>query len=181
MNAHFKSDQIVLMNKNIFLILFFVLPFTLSGTDDSLYVKSIESITDKFLELISCEIGEETDWDAFKYLFAPSAQIYFTNQNAPKGQKISAMNVDDFVKILGPMYKRDGFEEYALGLTVNEFNGIANVFQSYCCKNLSGTYEKRGINSYQLIFADERWWIVNTTFIDATEENTIPKKYLSKK
>ncbi|MGK0391770.1 MAG: hypothetical protein ACI94Y_004537 [Maribacter sp.] len=58
---------------------------------------------------------------------------------------------------------------------MNEFNGIANVFQSFYCKNLLGTYEERSVNSYQLVvYADDRWWISSTTFINETEANPIP-------
>lgn len=156
------------------------LPFLLTAQVDSVAVKTPEGITNKMLELISGEIGEPRNWDEYRNLFLPTAQKIFINHDAPKGRQVRTMNLEEFVRNVGPLYKRDGFEEYSIGVTVNEFNGIANVFQSFYCKNLLGTYEKRGINSYQLVYADDRWWIASTTFTNETEEQPIPNEYLDK-
>ena len=43
-------------------------------------------------------------------------------------------------------------------------------FKVFIVKILTGTYEKRGVNSYQLVYADNRWWIASTTFSNETEE-----------
>jgi len=145
---------------------------------DSTALKSIEGITDKMLELISGEVGEARDWDSFRTLFTPTAQMVFLNPGAPKGKQIRSIGISEFIRNVGPLYARDGFEEYKIGLTINEFNGIANVFQSFYCKNLKGTYEEKGINSYQLVFADDRWWIANTTFTNETFAEKIPEEYL---
>ena len=147
---------------------------------DTMALKTIEGITDKMIELISGDIGEERNWDEYRNLFLPTAQkISISTRNGKS--RARAMNLEEFVRNVGPLYARDGFEEYAIGLTVNEFNGIANVFQSYYCKNLLGTYEKRGVNSYQLVFMNDRWWIANTLFAAESEDESIPDKYLFKK
>ncbi len=57
-------------------------------------------------------------------------------------------------------YYDKGFEEFELGKVINEYNGIANVFQSFYGKDSEGAEEK-GINSYQLVYFKNRWWIAN--------------------
>ena len=57
-------------------------------------------------------------------------------------------------------YYEKGFTQYELGKVVNEYNGIANVFQSFYAKD-SENQEAKGIISYQLVYFDERWWISN--------------------
>ncbi len=141
---------------------------------------TIEGITNMMLELISGERGAARDWTTFKNLFLPSAQLMATNITREGNYEVSAMSIDEFVTNIGPVYARDGFEEYSIGLTVNEFNGIANVFQSFYCKNLVGTYEKRGINSYQLVYKDNRWWVANLLFTNETAQSPLPEKYLTK-
>ena len=141
---------------------------------------TIEGITNMMLELISGDKGASRDWNTFKSLFLPSAQLMATNIAQDGSYQVSAMSIDEFVTNIGPVYSRDGFEEYSIGLTVNEFNGIANVFQSFYCKNLVGTYEKRGINSYQLIFKENRWWVANLLFTNETDKSPLPEKYLTK-
>lgn len=164
----------------IFIFLVFSLPLQISAQTDTISVKTIEGITNKMIELISGEKGEFRNWDEYRNLFLPTAQKISINRNAPSRRQVRVRNLEEFVREVGPLYKRDGFEEYAIGLTINEFNGIANVFQSFYCKNLLGTYERRGINSYQLVYANDRWWIASTTFTNESKTKTIPDKYLFK-
>ncbi|MEW7292682.1 hypothetical protein [Aquimarina sp. 2304DJ70-9] len=168
------------MQKHIIVTIFLLISFFGNAQIDTVSVKSIEGITNKMIELISGAKDEPRNWDEYRSLFLPRAQKIFINRKAPPKKQIRVMNLEEFVRNVGPLYKRDGFEEISLGLTINEYNGIANVFQSYYCKNLIGTYEKRGINSYQLIYANDRWWIASTTFTNETEDNKIPNRYLSK-
>ena len=148
---------------------------------DTTAVKTIEGITDKMIELISMDIGEERDWDEYRNLFLPTAQKMSIRKTRDGQERMSVMNIEEFVRNVGPLYPRDGFEEYAIGLTVNEFNGIAVVFQSFYCKNLTGTYEKRGINSYQLVYLNDRWWIASTLFTNESDATPLPDKYLFEK
>jgi len=88
------------------------------------------------------------------------------------------MNIEEFVRYAGPTYPKEGFEEYVIGLDVNEFNGIATVFQSFYCKTLSGSYEARGVNSYQLVYLNDRWWIASTMFVNETDDVKLPNELL---
>ena len=157
------------------------LQVSLIGQVDTNSVKTIEGITNKMIELISGDIGEERNWDEYRNLFLPTAQKMSVSKNKEGESRISVRNLEEFVRNVGPYYARDGFEEYAIGLTVNEFNGIAVVFQSFYCRNLKGTYERRGVNSYQLVYHEDRWWIANTLFTNETEDAPLPNKYLFKK
>ncbi|PQJ80882.1 hypothetical protein BTO18_03090 [Polaribacter porphyrae] len=147
---------------------------------DTLAVKSIKGITDKMLEIISVPIGQEPDWGAYRNLFLPTAQKTSLRPSGKPGRQVRTSNLEEFIRNIGPLYARDGFKEVSVGLTINEYNGIACAFQSYYCKNLKGTYEKRGVNCFQLVFADNRWWIANTIFVGEDSKNKIPNKYLNK-
>lgn len=166
------------MKKLISLIVLMSLHLSLLCQVDTMALKTIEGITDKMIELISGDIGEERDWDEYRNLFLPTAQKISIGTSRDGVRRVRVSNLEEFVRNSGPLYARDGFEEYAIGLTINEFNGIATAFQSYYCKNLLGTYEKRGVNSYQLVYKDDRWWIANTLFTAETDEATLPDKYL---
>ena len=165
----------------LFVSLILAVQFNLTAQEDTLSLKTIEGVTNKMIHLISGEIGEERDWEAYRNLFLPTAQKMSVSIGKDGTRRVRAMNLEEFVRNVGPVYSRDGFEEYAIGLTVNEFNGIATVFQSFYCKNLLGTYENRGVNSYQLVFLKDRWWIANTLFTNETEDMPLPEKFLFKK
>ncbi len=166
--------------KAYLLILFlFFFPILGYAQVDSVAVQSIEGITDKMLEMISGDIGEDRNWEEYRNLFLPTAQKIAINKDAKqRQQQVQVMNLEEFVRYIGPLYKRDGFEEVALGLEIQEYNGMATVFQSFHCKNLRGTYEQRGVNSYQLVYQDDRWWIANVMFTNETKKAPLPNKYL---
>lgn len=164
---------------SVLLIVFCGMAFQLFGIDDSTSVKSIKGITDRMLEIISVEVGEEPDWNAYRNLFLPTAQKTSVRPTADANRQLRTNNIEQFIRSVGPLYGRDGFLEYATGLTINEYNGIATAFQTYYSKNRIGTYESTGINCYQLVYADNRWWIASTTFVSEDPDNKIPSKYLN--
>ena len=60
---------------------------------------------------------------------------------------------------------------------------MAHVFSTYEAYKSASDQKPfmRGINSIQLIFDGNRWWIVNIYWTGETKENPIPKKYLKLK
>jgi len=165
--------------KQIIILLFAIAgPFQLMSQLDSTDVQSVEAITDKMLEMISGDIGEERDWETYRQLFLPTAQKISIRKSKNGQSSARSMNIEEFVRNVGPLYARDGFEEYKIGLTVHEFNGIATAFQSYYCKNLTGTYEARGVNTYQLVYVDDRWWIASTLFAAESDGVKLTDEYL---
>ena len=52
-------------------------------------------------------------------------------------------------------------------------------FKAFMRKD-SKNEEARGINSYQLVYFEKRWWIANLLWTLETDKAKIPKKYLRK-
>ena len=149
-----------------------------NAQSDTVAVKSIKGITDKMLELISVPLGGEPNWDEYRNLFLPTSQKYSLNPDARPGREVRSMNLEEFIRNVGPLFGRDGFKEVSIGLTFHQYNGVAIAFQAYHAKNLLGTYEKRGVNTYQLVYKENRWWIVNGLFVNEDPENKIPEEYI---
>lgn len=147
---------------------------------DSTALKTPEGVAAKMLEFISFEKDEVKDWDEYRNLFLPSAQkMSFRPQPGQSlSRQVRANNLEEFIRYAGPSYSKSGFEEYVIGLDVQEFNGIASVFQSFYCRSLDGSYEARGVNSFQLVFLNERWWIASVMFINETPEVPLPNELL---
>lgn len=148
---------------------------------DTNAVKSIDGIVKEFLRLQSSEKGKTRNWEALRNLFLPTAS--FTILNVDSGDSLykptETISLDDFIDLLHEDYYEAGYFEYETGKTIEEFNGIATVFQSFYGKD-SKNEEARGINSYQLVFFEKRWWIANLLWTLETKEVKIPKKYLSR-
>jgi len=164
-----------------FIFLCFLIIPTLAITQiDTMALKTPEGIAAKMLEFISFEKDEVKDWDEYRNLFLPSAQkMSFRSQPGESlSRQVRKMNIEEFVRYAGPSYPKSGFEEIVIGVDVKEFNGIASVFQSFYCKDLEGNYEARGVNSYQLVFLNDRWWIASTMFVNETDDVKLPNNLL---
>lgn len=145
---------------------------------DTNAVKSIDGIVKEVLRLQSGEKGQVRNWVALRNLFLPTATFTILN-NDPLRPPTETVSLDDFIELLHDEYYEEGYIEYETGKTVDEFNRIANVFQSFYGKD-SKNKEARGINSYQLVYFKNRWWIANLLWTLETEKVKIPKKYLRK-
>jgi hypothetical protein len=139
-------------------------------------VKSIDGIVNEVLEIISAEKGEKRDLEAFRKLFHPDARLGVLNQGGNIPVPFETVSVEEFIELLKDPYYEEGFVEYELGKRVDEYNGIAQVFQSFYAKDSKGV-EGKGVTSYQLVYYNERWWIANIIW---TESNNtpIPEQYL---
>jgi hypothetical protein len=168
------------------LLVFFILisAMTLTAQEKMLFdtnaVKSIDGIVKEVLRLVSGEKGKTRNWEALRNLFLPTATFTVLNNNDSILQPVETVSLDDFIKLMHDEYYEQGYLEYETGKTIDEYNGIANVFQSFYGKD-SENKEERGINSYQLVYFTKRWWIANLLWTGDTNGVKIPKKYLYKK
>jgi hypothetical protein len=144
---------------------------------DTNAVKSIDGIVKEVLRLQSGERGKTRNWKALRNLFLPTATFTILNKGDSLRQPTETVSLDDFIDLMHDDYYEEGYLEYETGKTIDEFNGIANVFQSFYGKD-SKNVEARGINSYQLVYFGKRWWIANLLWTLETDKVKIPKKYL---
>ncbi len=167
------------MIRQITLLSFFLLSFSsLSAQQPPKCTQSIDSLVNEMLNIISGKAGETRDWTLFRQLFLPSTRFAILNHPSDSlGSPFEMVTVDEFIELMQDQYYQDGFTEYELGKVVNEYNGIANVFQSFYAKD-SEQNEGRGVTSYQLVYFDERWWIADVLWTTDSNGVPIPKKYL---
>jgi len=172
----------MLMKKVLSVFFILITTMTLAAQEmssDTNAVKSIDGIVKEVLRLVSGKKGQARNWEALRNLFLRTATFTVLNNNDSIQQPVETVNLDDFIKLLHDEYYEQGYLEYEIGKTVDEYNGIANVFQSFYGKD-SENKEERGINSYQLVYFEKRWWIVSLLWTGDTNGVKIPKKYLRK-
>ena len=168
------------------LLVFFILisATTLTAQEkmsaDTNAAKSIDGIVKEVLRLVSGEKGKTRNWEALRNLFLPTATFTVLNNSDSILQPVETVSLDDFIKLMHDEYYEQGYLEYEIGKTIDEYNGIANVFQSFYGKD-SENREERGINSYQLVYFKKRWWVANLLWTGDTNGVKIPDKYLDKK
>ncbi|WP_038260644.1 hypothetical protein [Zhouia amylolytica] len=151
----------------IYLLLF---PTIILAQENKL--SSIDGIVNELLGQITIEKGEKMDTTAIRNLFHPSAILTVANSS-----NAETVSIDEFLILLKDPYYEEGYLEREIYKVVDEYNGIAQVFQSFYGKDSEGLEEK-GINSYQLTYYQKRWWIVSLLWTIESENLKIPSRYL---
>lgn len=135
---------------------------------------SINSLINATYEVVSGVKGEKRQWQRDASLHHPMAIYSYKNR---KGVQVT-IPVKDFHKDTEDLIMKTDFFESEINREVRVFGNIAQVWSTYetrFAKN--GSVEKRGINSIQLIYEKNRWWIISWVFDSETESNRIPKTF----
>ena len=144
-------------------------------------VASIDAIITATYDGISGVGGEKRDWDRERSLFYPGARLIPTAKpGETAGLAPQILDVDGFIARVEPYFARQGFYEKEIARRVERFGNIAHVWSVYESRHNLEDPEPfiRGINSIQLFFDKNRWWIVNIYWQQESAEHPIPEKYL---
>ncbi len=163
------------MKKTILIAIAF-LSLQVSSQDKKVY-QDVRSIINETQKIVSVKKGQQIDTAYFRTLFLPSARFTVTGEE--NGQQLhETMNLDEFLTSMIDDYYTNGYFETGKGEIVEQFKGIAHVMQSFYGKDSDGE-EGWGVNSYQLIYSGDRWWITNMVWAMSSKgREGIPKKYL---
>ena len=143
-------------------------------------VASRDSIVAALYESISGPAGTR-DWDRFRALFIPEAQLIaaFKKKDSTIGYK--AMSVQGYVDGADKYFKEHGFFEREVSRKFESFGNIAHVFSTYESRETAdGRPFERGINSILLLNDGSRWWVVTVYWEGEGPDNPIPPRYLTK-
>jgi len=141
-------------------------------------VETIDAIITASYDVISGAAGVERDWNRELSLFHPASRHIPTRQGDSGKWVADVMDVESFIELAGPYFEREGFFEYEIARTTEQYGNIAHVFSTYEWSNQEGgPVLGRGINSFQLLFDGSRWWIMSVFWQQESEEYPIPERY----
>lgn len=128
--------------------------------------------------MVSFGPGPEPDWEMFRDVFLEEAVIVFS----PRGdQPMRVMTVDGFIQDWKDFFRDArledrGFYETIAGLKVDEFGGLAHawvIFEPRIGDALPDP-QIRGLDSIELSFDGQRWWVAAITTDFEAPGQTIP-------
>ena len=142
-------------------------------------VESIDAIIAALYDVISGPAGQERNWDRMRSLFVSEAKLIPTGFPRDGGNaRANYMALEDYIERNGPFLVENGFFESEIGRVEERFENIAHVFSTYDSRaTKDGDVFARGINSIQLLWDGERWWIANIMWRGVGPEFEIPGKY----
>jgi hypothetical protein len=85
------------------------------------------------------------------------------------------MSPDEYINLAAGYFKTHAFYENAIVNKVDRFGNMAQVFSSYESRNAPA--EKpftRGINSIQLFYDQNRWYVLSILWDEETPTNPLP-------
>ncbi|BAO77715.1 hypothetical protein [Winogradskyella sp. PG-2] len=169
------------MKKLYFILFLITLGLNAQETKDySKQVVTIDSIIETLYSVISGDAGVERDWDLFKHLFHKDAKLIPSGKSKDGKHVARYITPEEYIKSSGKWLLENGFHEVELNRQTQTFGNITQVFSTYESFKSKSDAEPfmRGINSIQLMYDGERWWIINIYWMQESEKNPIPKVYL---
>ncbi len=143
---------------------------------------SIDSILHALYESISHEVGGRPDWERLRSLFIQGARII---PPALESAPLVVMDLETFVARVEENLDRreddeEGFHEMELARRVERFGNVAHVWSTYETRSSlqDPSPASRGVNSFQFVHYDERWWVMTILWDIERPGNPIPDEYL---
>jgi hypothetical protein len=143
-------------------------------------VSSIDAILHSLYDVISGPAGQTRNWDRFRSLFYEGARLIPATPPIDGPPRARVLSVDDYITRTSAAFSRQGFYEREIARRVDQFGSIVQVFSTYESRHATDDAKPfaRGINSIQLYFDGQRYFVV-TIFWDAERPSQpLPAKYL---
>lgn len=160
-----------IMKYSLYLICFLMMISSVAQVNKDDALESIDGVINELLAQLSIENGEKMDTAAIRNLFHSQANFIVSDSS-----HLESASLNDFLILLADPYYEQGYVEKEIHKIVNEYNGIAQVFQTFYGRHPEDG-EERGINSYQLVYNNGRWWILNILWTIESKKTQIPEKY----
>ncbi|NOT74337.1 MAG: hypothetical protein HOP08_05360 [Cyclobacteriaceae bacterium] len=141
-------------------------------------VASTDAIISALYGVISGDPGQARDWERFKYLFKPEARLIPTRKSKTGELTLQALTPLEYVELFSSRVST-GFFEKELHRTTETYGTVTHIFSTYETKEKTdGPVTNRGINSIQLFFDGQRYYIVNIFWCAESMGYPLPEKYL---
>lgn len=143
-------------------------------------VATVDGIVAALYDVISGPAGKVRDWNRMRSLFAPEGKLVAIGKRPDGSTPATVMTVDDYIARTTKPFGEMGFYESELARQSEHFGPIVHVFSTYESRHAPADAKpfQRGINSIQLSFDGQRWWIVNLLWRAEDAANPLPDKYL---
>jgi hypothetical protein len=153
-----------------------------SNADTSRFT-SVDGVIHTLYDVISGPAGHERDWDSFRTLFAENARMYISVPDNDNNLVLKSITPDEYVERNNTRLADIGFNEAELYRIINAYGAGTQVFSTYESHytNKNGEEEiSQGINSIQLFFDGERYYIVSIFWDANAKDIQVPARYLPK-
>jgi hypothetical protein len=138
-------------------------------------VATLDGIIAAFYDVVSGPAGTPRDWGRDSTLYSAGLRFVFQGENGWQ-----SVDHATYARRTGP-FLATGFFEREVHREIHRFGDMAQVFSTYewAHPGADGPERGRGINSIELVYAQDRWWITYAQWIDESPDRPIPPRFLS--
>lgn len=145
-------------------------------------VGTIDGIVKAYYEVISGPAGQPRQWARDRTLYIKDIRFVAMSEDKNGKPRPRIASHQDYVDASDPILVKEGFYESEIHRVTESFGHIAHVFSTYESRQKKdGPVIARGINSLELFYDGERWWIASAIWDDERPDNPIPAEYLPAK
>lgn len=139
-------------------------------------VESVEAIVEAGFEALSGAPGER-DWGRFRSLFHPEARGIATGR-PDGGPGYAVYSIEEYIADFRKRHVGKPVHERLVHTVTDRFGDIAHVFATYQRRSSpDADPDHRGIDSFQLWYDGDRWWIMHILAHSERDGARIPERY----
>jgi hypothetical protein len=140
-------------------------------------VASPDSIIKAMYETISGPAGKR-NWQRERSLYLPGARLIPVGKRIHGASGPHVMTIDEWIEDVKPFFAENDFWEMEVMRHTDRFGNMIQAFSTYEARSTEdGPPIARGINAIQLLFDNDRWWIVSVMWDNASKDNPLPGEF----
>lgn len=141
-------------------------------------VATIDSIITTLYAVISGPAGQPRQWDRFHSLMHAEARLIPTRCDSTGKCSLRIMTPAQYQQRADSFLVAEGFTERELKRSTERYGAVAHAFSSYqSFRRGETTPFARGINSIQLFWDGQRWWIMAIFWDSERPNNPLPAAF----
>lgn len=140
-------------------------------------INSPDAIVKALYDVISGPAGKR-NWSRLRSLFLEGARMIPIGERVHGESGFKVMSVDEWIEDASPFLLENDFYESEIVNNAHRFGNMIQAFSTYEAKESpDGPQKARGINGIQLLYKDDRWWIVTMMWDNETRDNPLPGEF----
>ncbi len=141
-----------------------------------------EALMATLYAFISGPKDQKRDIEKIRALFHLQARVMMAFRHPETGIFLRPMELEAFLSFALPQWEKTGFFERGTAVTVQKYDGLAQVWSSYEIRlTADGPPLFTGVNALQCVWDGKRWWITHLEFQSAPAPALTPPPVEPKK
>jgi hypothetical protein len=140
-------------------------------------IQSPDGIVSALYRVLSGPAGTR-NWSRLRSLFLDGARLIPVGQRIHGTGGFRVMSVAEWIEDVRGYLEENDFYETEIVRHSDRFGPMIQAFSTYEARRApDGDVIARGINAFQLVYTDRRWWIAGVMWDNESRDNPIPGEF----